>query len=200
MGRQPAFPRNSRVVRIFTAGLLALAMSWPLVLRSAAQESDPTVISAQTVRHALDLAPDKQVRIVNASLEVQDKAEIVISQNFALDFGTLCDRTGSVLVGADGNIQDNSDQLYYGGNTQAAQFSLTGDAMRQVTIDFSSAPAGGFTLSDFVTNYGAPPIATQFDGAGTLTIELGARLTIDSTVVEPGDGQSVGYTLTSIYD
>jgi hypothetical protein len=178
--------------------LLGLAML-PVAAGGEGRGDRGTVIAPQTVRRALDLAPDKRVRLVALGDPATGKAEVQVTEDFTLNFGALCDRDGSVLVGADGSVQDNPDHLYYGGTTQAAQFSLTGDALRQVTIDASAAASGGFSLSGFVTNYGETPVLAQFDAAGNLVVDLGARLTVDGSQVAAGEGQTVGYTLTTVY-
>lgn len=161
--------------------------------------AESTVISAQTLRHALNLASDKQVRIMDLHVWSGDKAAVAVFENHVLVFGTLADRSGSILVGADGTIQENNDAIYYGGTTRAAEFTITGDALANVSIDFLSTPAGGFTLDDFVTNFGAPPVNTQFDATGQLVMDVGARLTIDSALVNPGANQLLSYTIRAIY-
>jgi hypothetical protein len=139
------------------------------------------------------------VQILDTRISSGEKAAVAVFENHMLNFGTLADRSGSILVGADGAVHENNDAIFYGGTTRAAEFMITGDALASVSIDFVSTPAGGFTLDDFVTNFGAPPVSTQFDATGQLVMDVGARLTIDSALVNPGANQLLSYTIRAIY-
>ena len=196
--REPT-DRGNGVLRRVSAVLLILGVWAPIDAPGGGDPAESTVISAQTVRRALDLATGKQVRIQSVQVADADKAEVGFVENYELDFGTLADRSGSVLLGADGSIQENNDFIYYGGTTRAAEFVVTGDPLVQVRISFSSTPAGGFTLDDFVTNSGPPPISEVLNGSGEILLTIGARLTVDSAVVETGSDQVVGYTITAVY-
>jgi len=182
-----------------SSALLAILLVLTPRAGAGGDPAESTVISAQTLRRALNLATDKQLQIMDTHVSSGDKAAVAVFENQVLNFGTLADRSGSILVGADGAVQENNDAIYYGGTTRAAEFMVTGDALRSVSIDFLATPAGGFTLGDFVTNFGAPPVNTQLDGTGQLIMDVGARLTIDSALVDPGANQLLSYTIRAIY-
>lgn len=184
--------------------MLATAAAVALLLSStratAVDPGEATVLSPQTVRRALVLDRSKQVRLEADRPMASVKAELTVTQNFPLLFGTLCDQSGSVLVGFDGTVQDDQGNLFFGGTTQAAEFALTGDANRNVSVDFSAPAIGGFEITEFVTNYGAPPLSLTLDGSGFLRLDVGGRLSLDETMVAPGADQSVGYTITTVYE
>lgn len=196
-------PESPPTLLRIAPAVLALLLLSPATGSDAGDEDarHGTVISSQQFRQALDMASDKQVRIDGLRVGPgADKAEVVVSQVAPLLFGSLCDKTGSMLVGSDGTVQDNSDFIYYGGVTQAAEFLVTGDAGVSVTVSASCTPANGFALTQFTSNLGALPVSDTLDGSGELTMLLGARIHVTSSQVSSGPDQPIDFTITAIYE
>ncbi len=194
-------PRPYRVLTRILAGIcLGLWLGGEARIASAVDPAEPTVVAPQRVRRPLELAPGKVLAIDAEALRGDLKAELDVYLTFPLDFGVLCDRTGSVMLGPDGTISDNGDLLFFGGMPQAAEIELTGDPGRAISIDVTSLASGGFQLTDFDTSLGPPPLSAALGADGRLVFTVGARLHVDGETVEPGAGQLVGYTIQALYE
>ena len=129
-----------------------------------------------------------------------EKADITVHQVYAMYFGTLCDNDGYVVLDHNDTIVEDPSLLVYGGATFSAEISITGDAFRSVRIGCTSLGAPGMTLTNFTSNYGVLPLTgLTFDGTGTMTLHLGAQLSL-SPAAAPGPGQTIGYTITATYE
>lgn len=185
-----------------TAFALAVLL-WPLVA-TALDPGDGSTMSAQQVRRPLELDVGKPTR-VETSLEKPgrsgEKAELSVYQVYAMHFGTLCDNDGSVTLGVADAIIADPEHLVYGGTPQSGVIRCYGDPFYGVSISISGSAGGGFVLSHFNTDQGAPPLSgLTLDATGYLTISVGARLQLDGSQIGSGTAQTVGYTVTAVYE
>jgi hypothetical protein len=183
--------------------LVVTAVLWPGPA-SAIDPGDGTMVASQQIRRPLAPVPGKVTRL-DTSREKPDhtsaKAELSVHQVWAMHFGSLCDNDGSVTLGVADAIIDDPDNLVYGGTPQSGVILFTGDAFAALTVDISGSAGDGFVLSDFATNQGAPPLAgLTLDDTGQLTLVVGARLQLDSSQIGSGSGQSVGWTISAVYE
>ncbi len=193
--RQAARIRSAVGVLCLAAGVAAA----PILAPAA---GDQTVISPQHARRPLEFETGKILRLDGAlARRFADKADLSAYQESPLRFGSLCKRSGSIVLGTDDTILEDPDLLVFGGVTYSAVFRLEGDPFRSISIDVS-APAGvGFQIGDFETNLGSPPVSGQtLDGSGSLTFQLGARLTLDADEIAAGPDQEIAYMVTVAYE
>jgi len=193
--------------RRLAAGIVALGCLIAGVCPPAARALDPgdgSTVSAQQIRRPLDLDSGKITRLDREPGKEPpggEKAELSVYQLFAMHFGTLCDDDGAVTLGIADAITSDPDNIVYGGTPQSAVIRLNGDAFRAVSVDVAVGSTPGFQLGDFLTSYGAPPLSgLTLDATGYLTFSLGARLQLDSSVVDPGTGQPIAYTVIAVYE
>ncbi|MEZ4389268.1 MAG: DUF4402 domain-containing protein [Candidatus Krumholzibacteriia bacterium] len=129
-----------------------------------------------------------------------EKAAITLHQVYAMDFGTLCDNDGYVVLDHNDTIVEDPNLLVYGGTPFSAEISITGDPFTSIRVGCTSAGAPGLSLTDFTSNYGTLPlVGLTFDATGSLTLHLGAKLSL-SVAAQPGENQAVGYTVTATYE
>ncbi len=129
-----------------------------------------------------------------------DKAAITLHQVYAMFFGTLCDNDGYVVLDHNDTIVEDPNLLVYGGAPFSAEITITGDPFTSIRVGVASSGAPGLSLTNFTSNYGTLPITgLTFDGTGSLTLHLGARLTL-SVAAQPGANQDIGYTVTATYE
>jgi hypothetical protein len=199
-GRRPR--RNRHVARILATGAvvcLVLAMAGPAV---PLDPGDGTVIAPQPGRRPLPPPSGKIARLDSGARRGDTmgagKAELSVYQDFPMEFGALCRKSGSVVLGVDNTIIEDLDVLVYGGTTYSAVIRLEGDPLQNVTIEITAPPAVGFQLGDFTTDRGPVPLFSQtLDGAGQLTLQLGARLTLDAAAIAAGTSQQISYTIST---
>ncbi|MBU8870837.1 MAG: DUF4402 domain-containing protein [Gemmatimonadales bacterium] len=134
----------------------------------------------------------------NVSLD----AEVSISTDQQMDFGQIVDMDGSVTLGLADAITADPNDLHHGGAPYSGIYSITGDPDAVIEISFSSAPNNGFTLNNFITSEGnpSPTILSNLDSSGELILTIGVTLTLDGSEVVLGNGQSIGFTITSTYN
>lgn len=129
--------------------------------------------SAQTqIAHAVDATGNASALIRSAITLVEDTA---------MDFGTITpDPTGDVLTIDTADTVSAVSASDLAGTPASGAFSATGDALSAVTIAFSTGdtltgPGAAMALDSFTTDAGGSP---AFDGAGDLTFNVGADLTV----------------------
>ncbi len=171
----------------------------------ALDAGDGTVISPQQPRRPLGFDSGKAVRLDGrdgaGNARFASKAELSVTQEYSMTFGSLCKKSGSVVLGTDDAIIEDINHLVFGGVTYAAVIRLEGDPWVAVTIEISAPPDPGFTLSDFDTSLGQPPLFGQaLDESGNLSFRLGARLTLDADNITVGPDQEISYTVTAFYE
>jgi hypothetical protein len=177
-----------------------------LALASAAPALDPgdgSRVSTQQLRDptAQDPGPIKLPVAERKGGSPADKAELSVYQTYAMYFGTLVDNDGYVVLGTGDAITQDPDHLVYGGVPQSAEIRLSGDPFVSVSVDFTAGSATGFSLSQFETDYGTPPLSgLTLDAAGVLTLHVGARLQLLASSVSAGSGQQIGYTISALYE
>jgi len=193
--RQTAgFVTRSGVIVLFLAG------AWSARALDAGDGSD---LSLQQIRKPAAAGATDRVLSVESLRKgpAGEKAELSVYQVYGMHFGTLCDNDGYVVLGtADAIIQD-PDHLFYGGSPQSAEIRFSGDAYRAFGVSVVGGSATGFTLSDFATDYGTPPLSgLTLDSGGLLTLRVGARLQLSAASVAEGNGQEIGYTVSAVYE
>ena len=106
-----------------------------------------------------------------------------------------------MVLGLTDKIVSDPDLIHYGGSPYSGIHTITGDPNTAVDISISSAPSGGMSLSNFTSSEGnLPVIGALLDENGELTLTIGATLTLDAESASIGPGQSISYTITSIYN
>lgn len=188
---------DRKALRIVAAPCLIAALSL-ITTPTEAGDPEPTRISPQQFRQPLEMASDKVVRLSDGFDRGGDKAISTVTQITGLEFGTIRDRVGYIVVGIDGSLQTDSNQLFVGGTTQAAEIYITGDPNSDASVSVSAPISNGLALTLFTTNHGMLPTTFQLDGSGEGTLMIGARLTVDPGNAEPGAGQTIDYTLSVI--
>jgi len=130
-----------------------------------------------------------------------DKAAVSIMSDQQMDFGQVADNDGFIILGlADAIISDPSF-ISYGGTPYSAICTITGDPNTAVDVSISSVGSNGLSLSSFVSSEGAIPlVGVNLDALGELVLIIGATLTVDDAQASVGPGQSVSYTITTIYN
>jgi hypothetical protein len=189
--------------RIVTAtGTICLAMA----LASGAPALDPgdgSRVSTQQLRDpsGLDAGEVKLPPAQRKGGLPADKAELAVYQTFAMAFGTLVDNDGYVVLNTSDSITQDPDHLVYGGVPQSAEIRFSGDPFVAVAVDITAGYTPGFLLSQFQTDYGAPPLSgLTLDSAGVLVLHLGARLELYASGVSAGTGQQIAYTISAVYE
>jgi hypothetical protein len=194
---------NRRTVRYVASralvALLAMTAAGPVL---GLDGGGGAVISPQQRRRVIDPETGKLVRLDDArGHHFAGKAELSASQDLPMAFGSLCKKSGSVVLGTDDLIIEDLDHLVFGGVTSSAVIRLQGDPWVAVTIEITAPPDPGFTIHDFDTDLGPPPLFGQsLDGSGNLIFQLGARLTLDEDNIAVGTGQQISYTVTAFYE
>jgi len=134
-------------------------------------------------------------------LQYEADVDVGITTVQQMDFGQLADKDGAVVLGLADTIVSDPNLISYGGSPYSAVCTITGDPNVGVDITISSTPASGLSLGSFVTSEGtAPLMGVLLDGSGQLVLNIGATLTVDEATAAPGPGQTVSYTITSIYN
>ena len=133
---------------------------------------------------------------------VRKDLEVSMSVDQQMTFGQLVDMDGSVTLGLADTITADPANMSYGGAPYSGIYTITGDPDTTVEITITSVTADGFTLSSFVTSEGnaSPSLLATLDSAGELVVILGATLTLDAAQVVLGNGQSINFTITTIYN
>jgi len=167
----------------------------------ALDPGDGTVVSSQQLRVPTERDPG-QIRLhFDRKGEPGEKAALSVYQVYSMYFGTLVHNSGYVVLGTNDTVLQDPDHLIYGGSPQSAQIRLYGDPFVAVSFDVTAGSATGFTISNFETDYGTPPLSgLTLDAAGYLTLHVGARLELLAGSLSPGSGQQIGYTVTTIYE
>jgi hypothetical protein len=189
-------PAGIRAIGGVVCLVLAAGSAWAL------DPGDGTTISAPLRRTPLEFGTERTVPLTPVRKDdPAAKAELSVYQDYAMHFGTLCDNDGYVVLGTGDTIVQDPNHLILGGSPQSAQIKLTGDAFRAVGVSIEDGSATGFTLNNFVTDHGVPPLSSlPLDAAGNLTLRLGARLQVDASSVSAGTGQLIGYTVSAVYE
>ena len=197
-GRQKT--RQSPANRVATIGIFCLL----LVVAQPAGALDPgdgTVVSSQQLRVPTERDLGQTRLHIDRKDEPGAKAALSVYQVFSMFFGTLVHNSGYVVLGTADNVLQDPNYLVYGGVPQSAQIRLYGDPFVAVSFDVTAGSATGFVISNFETDYGTPPLSgLTLDAAGYLTLHVGARLELIAGSLSPGDGQQIGYTVTTIYE
>jgi Domain of unknown function (DUF4402) len=127
--------------------------------------------------------------------------EVAIASDQQMNFGQLADHDGSVVLGLTDMITSDPNFIHYGGSPYSGIHSITGDPNTAVDISISTSPSGGLSLSNFTSSEGGLPlVGVLLDENGELTLTVGATLTVNAATTTIGPGQSVSYTITSIYN
>jgi hypothetical protein len=177
-----------------------------LVLASGAPALDPgdgSRMSTQQLRDpsGLDAGVVKLPPAQRRGGLPADKAELAVYQIYAMAFGILVDNDGYVVLNTSDTITQDPDYLVYGGVPQSAEIRFSGDPFVAVAVDITAGYTPGFLLSQFQTDYGAPPLSgLTLDSAGVLVLHVGARLELDASSVSAGTGQLVAYTISAVYE
>lgn len=137
----------------------------------------------------------------DASPVLARRAALDAVLNTPMSFGSLVDDDGSVDIGTTDNLVADPDHLVVDPTVASAVIDFTGDADTAVTITISGGSLNGLSLSDFTTTQGTPPLTgVVLDGSGFLRLRIGARLTINRGVVQPGTGLEVPFTVGYAYE
>ncbi len=130
-----------------------------------------------------------------------DKAAVSIVSDQQMDFGQIADRNGSVVLGLADAIVSDPQFIHYGGTPYSAICTITGDPSTAVDVSISTVGPNGLSLSNFTSSEGnIPLVAATLDPSGELVLTIGATLTIDDAQASVGAGQTVSYTITTIYN
>lgn len=129
------------------------------------------------------------------------RAQLSIVENVQMDFGSVLDSSGSIILGLNDLITIDPSRIHLGGVTWSGNYMITGTPSTVVQINIISTNANGLTLSDFKTNRGSPPlVGTSLDVNGELELIIGAKMTINSGVAVPGMDQPMAFTLIVNYN
>lgn len=187
-------PRPDRRLARIMAGAIMVLLAVPAV---PLDSGDGTVIAPQPGRRPLPPLSGKITGLDRGPASA-DKAELSVYQEYPMEFGALCRKSGSVVLGVNDAIIHDPDVLVYGGTPYSAVIRLEGDPFQNVTITITAPPAVGFQLDDFTTDRGPLPLVSQtLDGAGLLTFQLGARLTLNAAALASGADQQISYTIST---
>ena len=129
------------------------------------------------------------------------KAQLAIVENVQIEFGSVLDRSGSIILGLNDLITADPSDIHVGGIPFSGNYLISGTPDTAIQINITSQNANGLVLSQFNTNIGAPPIlGTTLNGIGELELIVGAKLTVDSGTAIPGLGQDMAFTITVNYN
>ncbi len=138
---------------------------------------------------------------VYAVAKAREKAEVSVALDQQMDFGQVADNDGSVVLGLNDAITSDPQFIHYGGSPYSAICTITGDPDTAVDVSVSTTASNGLSLSSFISSEGALPlIGVNLDSFGELVLTIGATLTVDESVATVGPGQTVSYTITTIYN
>lgn len=196
-GRQKTNQYRASIVA--TVGMICLLLV-PADSALGLDPGDGTMVGTEQLREpkVRDAGADKPSKPKDLPGE---KADLSVYQVFGMNFGTLVQNDGYIVLGTGDTVIQDPDHLVYGGMPQSAEIRLNGDPFVSVTFDITAGVASGFTLSHFETDYGTPPLSgLTLDATGNLTLRVGARLRLLSSGVSTGNGQQVGYTISAVYE
>ena len=113
-------------------------------------------------------------------------AAITLAETTGMDFGIVTpDPAGDVITVTTGGAVSAASGSGLSGTTSGGTFASTGTALTAVTIAFSTGdaltgPGADMPLGGFNHDAGASP---AFDGAGDLSFDVGAALTVGASQV-----------------
>lgn len=192
--------RQSPVNRVAAVGIFCLLLAGVRPV-SALDPGDGFTVNTEQLSLPPRSDPDHTKLPSERKGEPGEKAALSVYQVYSMYFGTLVHNSGYVVLGTADNVLQDPNYLIYGGVPQSAQIRLSGDPFVAVSFDITAGSATGFTISNFDTDYGTPPLTgLTLDAAGYLTLRVGARLELFAGSLSPGNGQQIGYTVTTIYE
>ena len=128
-------------------------------------------------------------------------AELEIIECVQIDFGGVVDESGTVTLGLDDTILHDPAHIHLGGFPSSGLYAISGDPDTAIQINITAPDNGGMKLSAFMTSEGPPPLlGTALGHDGQLDLSIGASLTIDGSQVQPGMDQSIGFTISLVYN
>jgi len=133
--------------------------------------------------------------------KVREKAEVSIALDQQMDFGQVADNDGSIVLGLGDAITSDPSFIHYGGSPYSAICTITGDPDTAVDISISTVASNGLSLGTFTSSEGAIPlIGVNLDSGGELVLTIGATLSVNAATASVGPGQTISYTITTIYN
>jgi len=128
-------------------------------------------------------------------------ADLSIFETVELDFGSVVDGDGSVVLGLADAITSDPADIHVAGPVATGRYTITGDPFAAFSLSIAGFTAAGLNIGDFETSEGTPPLlSVALDGSGELDLSLGATLTVDSNVAAPGLNQPLIYIITIDYN
>lgn len=128
-------------------------------------------------------------------------ADLSIIETVNLDFGSVVDDNGTVVLGLGDAIIADPDGIHVAGPVATGRYTISGDPFAAFSLSIAGFTAAGLTIGTFETSEGTPPLlSVALDGSGELDISLGATLTVDSGVSAPGLNQPLIYIITIDYN
>lgn len=144
-----------------------------------------------------DANAEDQTGNATATIEQQ----IQITEDTALAFATIAaDPAGdTITLAAATSAVTSPGSSTFSGTAAAGSFDLTGTPSAALNVSFSTGdtltgPGTAMALDNFVSSVGTTP---SFNGAGALTLDVGADLTVGANQV--GGSYAGTYTLTVDY-
>ena len=147
------------------------------------------MVLSGSVANAADVTGNATAKISSA---------ITVTEDTAMAFGTILkDATGATLVlNTVGGVSGAPGGYTLSGSAASAAFTASGDPGAPVSLSFASGsltgPGTAMALDGFTHNAGA-----AFDGAGALSFNVGASLTVGANQIS-GDYAGT-YTVTVNY-
>jgi hypothetical protein len=134
-------------------------------------------------------------------MALSSPAQLAVVETVQIDFGSVLDSSGSIILGLNDMIIIDPSNIHVGGVPYSGNYLITGTPNTPVQINITAQNANGLTLADFNTNWGAPPlIGTSLDAGGELELIVGAKLTVNSGEATPGLDQPMAFTIIVNYN
>jgi hypothetical protein len=127
--------------------------------------------------------------------------DLSILETIELDFGAVLDSNGAVVLGLGDAITADPAGIHVGSIATTGEYMITGDPFAVFSLSILGSSASGLTINDFETSEGTPPLlSVVLNGAGEIDIRMGATLTVDEGLAEPGIDQPLTYTISINYN
>ncbi len=123
-----------------------------------------------------------------------------VNEDTNLDFGAVTDEDGTIVLGLADSITSDPAGIHVGSSTvTTGDYTISGEPSQTVAIVLTGSAAGGLTIGPFTTSE-ADLNNVSLDGAGDVTVAIGASLTVSAAGATPGLDQSLAFTLGITYN
>lgn len=142
----------------------------------------------------------------NSNATVTVVEGIDITENAPLNFGTIVERDGNLVIAADGTYTDDDALVYDNTAIVAANFSIQASENANLTASAANvAAADGLALTNFTFRWDGSTAGANYNFAGgntTGTLEVGGTLEVDSsnaTFPVGGGATALPWTLAVVF-